>query len=1307
MADTPQSSATEEINVKVKTMQPATYELRIPLTATVGNLKQLLVDKASIPQDRQRIIYKGRVLDNDQQLQAHGVQEGHTLHLVERAPTAPSPAAGQAPQLPGQGQIPIAVGSMELDTEETDVNALLSSIFTQFGGQGGMPGIAAGEGAHTAGGNVDHQGGQEAQFIAQQLMSTLQGQAGQDFGMQVFGGMSGERRPNMLASIQTYLDKLQEIMQNPSVLLPSLSYPPGQEHELGEQRQLLEAVRGILTPAVRSALRPEQQAFLDAEASWQPPAPASGSSTRQNSATQRQSGAAQAAAQDQQNESAAQQATSSIAGDHTQQQAAEVNTTAGTAAASGNGTGAPMTNDDSSGPPGASSSAQDSLAQAQPFGSPVQPQSAPAQSESFTSAARASAAAAREAVATARQAASQAGESASQARESASTARQSASAARQSTSAARESASDGRSDDTSRRRRRRAAISPVVTMALGSLLQTTLEGDAFQDPANVLSNAAQLLLSTPSFEGDNRAQILANLRSAGSHLYRLAPLLMELARACSAAVAAMQGDAGPLALGSAHFIRPDGSRPAIGYTPASGQQFMTSSMSIPLFPGMPLGAMHLGPDGVRPTMAGPAPAANGPTSAAANRSGAASSAGPGAASGAGAGADANRAGQAIGLNIGTLLQSAFAGGGGGGQPNRPGVSIGESRQVIQVPGAPPVSIRFGNRPPGSHLPGSHPPGSHPLPLSQQSSVNCPVSLQVGNGTPVDLSPIIQRLGTMLGSAIQSAVSAASPSGPAQAATATATAAGPSGSHQLGQPAGTASAANAATAQTLLNVPVMQHLARALLHSLSPFISQAAPGAATDSIQTGTASAPTRNTVPASGSAGTTAPAAAGASGSGGGHSRPQPGLSDSLDAMIGMNPSADAFVSQMDPQGLIDALTQAGASSVNIQGPIALQGAGTAHSTTAQATAQAADVTSAAASSAAPALEAPSKQQLPVSEPAAGPASLLPSSQALPDPASASAAGPASGVTKPGDQRAVGLGSAALPPRDKGSKKSHPRSPTPVSTAPSADQSTSSRQSPGSRPAPSQPQQDNIKRARRGSSPPSEGLSQSAATAVGGVPSGAEPGAAASRGEAVEEVAQPNRGAVQASSAGGLDALMAGMFGGGGGSGGGGGLNLNSLMQVAGQMMSDPEVSRGVTGMIETLGQRAGGTRADQSEQSPQAGGGGADAGGGFGAIMQSLGPMMQQLAVGAGQSHGTGTQQVAGSAGGVSSSWQEALSELDEGERAEWECIIREDLEKQAGLAPERYKDHSTAYLAGKPPGAASTLLPSGSAASHDEDSD
>ena len=49
-----------------------------------------------------------------------------------------------------------------------------------------------------------------------------------------------------------------------------------------------------------------------------------------------------------------------------------------------------------------------------------------------------------------------------------------------------------------------------------------------------------------------------SLRAAGSHLYRLAPLLLELARAFSGAVAAMQGQAGPLALNPSSYIRSDG-----------------------------------------------------------------------------------------------------------------------------------------------------------------------------------------------------------------------------------------------------------------------------------------------------------------------------------------------------------------------------------------------------------------------------------------------------------------------------------------------------------------------------------------------------------------------------------------------------------------------------------------------------------------------------------------------------------------------------------------------------------------------------
>lgn len=68
------------------------------------------------------------------------------------------------------------------------------------------------------------------------------------------------------------------------------------------------------------------------------------------------------------------------------------------------------------------------------------------------------------------------------------------------------------------------------------------------------------------------------------------------------------------------------------------------------------------------------------------------------------------------------------------------------------------------------------------------------------------------------------------------------------------------------------------------------------------------------------------------------------------------------------------------------------------------------------------------------------------------------------------------------------------------------------------------------------------------------------------------------------------------------------------------------------------------------------------------------------------------------------------ACSYFVEGQGSICNCLefcCREDLEKQAELAPERYKDRSTAYLAGKPRVAASTLLPGGPAGSHDEDSD
>ena len=111
-------------------------------------------------------------------------------------------------------------------------------------------------------------------------------------------------------------------------------------------------------------------------------------------------------------------------------------------------------------------------------------------------------------------------------------------------------------------------------------------------------------------------------------------------------------------------------------------------------------------------------------------------------------------------------------------------------------------------------------------------------------------------------------------------------------------------------------------------------------------------------------------------------------------------------------------------------------------------------------------------------------------------------------------------------------------------------------------------------------------------------------------------------------------------------------------MQVAQQFMSEPAVAQGLQ---EAMGSIANASRGSgQSRQGPAHG---EDPMGGLGAVFQSLGPMMQQLAVSSSASpHREGSEGAGRNAQGSSSSddWQAALAELDAEEKAEWETIIR-----------------------------------------------
>ncbi|KAI8945562.1 hypothetical protein F4801DRAFT_584293 [Xylaria longipes] len=110
MADsTDGASADPQVTFKVKTSGDKLHTITMAESATVAGLKAKLAspDFEDIPAERQRLIYSGRVMKNDEPLSTYKIKSGHTVHLVKSAASNPAPAtpsssssAPAAPQVP-------------------------------------------------------------------------------------------------------------------------------------------------------------------------------------------------------------------------------------------------------------------------------------------------------------------------------------------------------------------------------------------------------------------------------------------------------------------------------------------------------------------------------------------------------------------------------------------------------------------------------------------------------------------------------------------------------------------------------------------------------------------------------------------------------------------------------------------------------------------------------------------------------------------------------------------------------------------------------------------------------------------------------------------------------------------------------------------------------------------------------------------------------------------------------------------------------------------------------------------------------
>ncbi|XP_026394679.1 ubiquitin domain-containing protein DSK2b-like isoform X1 [Papaver somniferum] len=125
-----------EVTVHIRCSNGTKFDVKTSLQSLVSSFKAVLAQNCDVPVEQQRLIYKGRILKDDQTLDSYGLQADHTVHMVRGLPgTSTNSAGGATPAVanttPG---VPRGIGS----NEGGGLGG--ASLFPGFGGLSGLGG---------------------------------------------------------------------------------------------------------------------------------------------------------------------------------------------------------------------------------------------------------------------------------------------------------------------------------------------------------------------------------------------------------------------------------------------------------------------------------------------------------------------------------------------------------------------------------------------------------------------------------------------------------------------------------------------------------------------------------------------------------------------------------------------------------------------------------------------------------------------------------------------------------------------------------------------------------------------------------------------------------------------------------------------------------------------------------------------------------------------------------------------------------------------------------------------------------------
>ena len=94
----------ETLTIRVKTVNDKHFEFVVQKSTLISNLKMRIKEQSDVAEDRQRLIYRGKVMKDHETVATHRIESGHTIHMVARPQgMRPSPSSGQGSSVSRSG----------------------------------------------------------------------------------------------------------------------------------------------------------------------------------------------------------------------------------------------------------------------------------------------------------------------------------------------------------------------------------------------------------------------------------------------------------------------------------------------------------------------------------------------------------------------------------------------------------------------------------------------------------------------------------------------------------------------------------------------------------------------------------------------------------------------------------------------------------------------------------------------------------------------------------------------------------------------------------------------------------------------------------------------------------------------------------------------------------------------------------------------------------------------------------------------------------------------------------------------------